>query len=64
MRRLAFHRESLCLYDYKECFMKTIFLTVFLFIFATAHSVCAEELFSVSSAERGISAFDFKVIEV
>ena len=44
--------------------MKTIFLTVFLFIFATAHSVCAEELFSVSSADRGISAFDFKVIEV
>lgn len=44
--------------------MKSIFLTVFLSIFTITLSVRAEELFSVSSAERGISAFDYKVTEI
>jgi hypothetical protein len=43
--------------------MKTIFLTAVLYIFTTTHSVYAEKLFSVSSSERGISAFDFNVTE-
>ncbi|WP_334022381.1 hypothetical protein [Alteromonas sp. S015] len=44
--------------------MKPIFSIVFLTIFGISFSSSAEKLFSVSSSERGITAFDFKVTEV